>query len=116
MIALAMGKSHYTNIGIHEHKEFSVNPPGMDLIEPVDYYGLVSGKKQDKSGIFQVFTGDLEYAPMIQNCPVTMECRLVEAVDLPSNTLFIGEIVGAYTEEQYLTDGQPDIRKIKPFT
>ena len=45
-----------------------------------------------------------------------MECKLVKAVDLPSNALFICEIVGAYTEEQYLTDGQPDIRKINPST
>jgi len=29
--------------------------------------------------------------------------------------LFIGEIVGAYTEERFLTDGKPDIRKMKPL-
>jgi flavin reductase (DIM6/NTAB) family NADH-FMN oxidoreductase RutF len=44
-----------------------------------------------------------------------MECRLFQTVDLPTNELFIGEIVGVYTEERYLTDGKPDIKKINPF-
>jgi flavin reductase (DIM6/NTAB) family NADH-FMN oxidoreductase RutF len=45
-----------------------------------------------------------------------MECDLVNAIDLPSNTLFIGEIIETHTEERYLTDGKPDIKKMNPFT
>jgi len=45
-----------------------------------------------------------------------MECKVVNTVDLPADEFFIGEIVGVYTEEQYLTDGKPDIQKMKPFT
>jgi hypothetical protein len=37
-------------------------------------------------------------------------------VDLPSNELFIGEIVAAYAEDACFTDGKPDIGKIRPFT
>jgi hypothetical protein len=39
----------------------------------------------------------------------------VETVQLPSNSFLIGEIVGAYSEERFLTDGVPDIKKINPF-
>jgi flavin reductase (DIM6/NTAB) family NADH-FMN oxidoreductase RutF len=53
---------------------------------------------------------------MVAGCPVTMECKVFEAVDLPSNTLFVGEIVAAYSEERYLSDGIPDVEKIQPFT
>ena len=115
MIAVALGKMHYTNKGIHKNKAFSVNIPGMDLMEKVDYCGLVSGEKSDKSEVFDVFYGDLTNAPMIRECPLCMECRLVNAVDLPSNTLFIAEIINTYSEERYLTDGKPDIEKIHPF-
>jgi len=116
MIAVALGKMHHTNKGIQKNKAFSVNIPGMDLMEKVDYCGLVSGEKSDKSEVFDVFYGDLTNAPMIRECPLCMECRLVNAVDLPSNTLFIGEIINTYSEERYLTDGKPDIKKIHPFT
>jgi flavin reductase (DIM6/NTAB) family NADH-FMN oxidoreductase RutF len=115
MIGVALGKGHHTNKGIREHKEFGVSIPGIDLIKAVDYVGLVSGAKADKSKVFESFQGQLEYAPMIRNCPLTLECKLVTKVDLPSNEFFVGEIVGVYTEERYLTDGKPDIKKIKPF-
>ena len=116
MIGVALGKMHHTNKGIHEHKTFSVNIPGMDLIEKTDYCGLVSGKNTDKSKIFETFNGELANAPMIEECPLCMECRLFKAIDLPSNTLFIGEITGTYIEERFLTDGKPDIHKVNPFT
>ena len=116
MIGIALGRRHHTNKGIREHKEFSVNVPGADLIKAVDYVGLVSGEKVDKSKVFESFYGQLKNAPMIRSCPLTMECKVVNTVDLPADEIFIGEIVGVYTEERYLTDGKPDIHKMKPFT
>ena len=116
MMGVALGKGHHTNKGIREHKEFSVNVPGTDLIKAVDYVGLVSGEKVDKSKIFESFYGQLKHAPMIRSCPLTMECKVINTVDLPADEFFIGEIVGVYTEERYLTDGKPDIQKMKPFT
>jgi flavin reductase (DIM6/NTAB) family NADH-FMN oxidoreductase RutF len=116
MMGVALGKGHHTNKGIREHKEFSVNVPGTDIIEAVDYVGLVSGEKVDKSKIFESFYGRLKHAPMIRSCPLTMECKVINTVDLPTNEFFIGEIVGVYTEERYLTNGKPDIQKMKPFT
>jgi flavin reductase (DIM6/NTAB) family NADH-FMN oxidoreductase RutF len=115
MIGVALGKGHHTNKGIREHREFGISIPSVDLIKAVDYIGLVSGAKADKTKVFESFQGQLQYAPMIRNCPLTIECKVVTTVDLPSNEFFIGEIVGVYTEERYLTDGKPDIKKIKPF-
>jgi flavin reductase (DIM6/NTAB) family NADH-FMN oxidoreductase RutF len=116
MMGVALGKGHHTNKGIREHKEFSVNVPGTDIIEAVDYVGLVSGEKVDKSKIFESFYGQLKHAPMIRSCPLTMECKVINTVDLPADEFFIGEIMGVYTEERYLTDGKLDVRKINPFT
>ena len=116
MIAVALAKMHHTNKGIHKNKSFSVNLPGIDLMERFDYCGLVSGEKVDKGRVFDLFYGTLPDTPMIEQCPLCMECKLIGAVDLPSNTLFIGEIVETYTEERYLTKGKPDIEKMKPFS
>jgi flavin reductase (DIM6/NTAB) family NADH-FMN oxidoreductase RutF len=116
MIAVALGNNHYTNIGIHENSEFSVNIPGSDIIEATDHVGIVSGRKKDKSGMFDVFYGKLEAAPMVGECPLCMECRLAEKMELPSNTVFVGEIVGAYADESVITGRSPDATKIDPFT
>ena len=116
LLAMALNKTHYTNGGIHEHREFSVNVPGVELMEKADYCGLVSGKEADKSRLFDVFYGKLRSAPLIRNCPLSLACTLVEVVSLPSNDLFIGEIVEAYAEEGVLTAGSPDVAKMHPFT
>jgi flavin reductase (DIM6/NTAB) family NADH-FMN oxidoreductase RutF len=116
MIAVALGKTHYTNCGIHATGAFSVNVPGVDLLAKVDYCGLVSGRDEEKAGLFTVVFGEGTGAPMIEECPVSMECKVIQVVELATNELFIGEIVGAYADAVCMTEGKPDIGKIKPFT
>ena len=114
-IAITLGKGHYTNPGIRENKTFSLCLPSEDMVEITDYCGIVSGKKTDKSEIFDLFYGELKTAPLIKDCPLCIECKLVEIVESGANEIFIGEIVGTYTEEGYLTDGKLDFRKMKPL-
>lgn len=115
MMAICINRFHYTPKGIFENRSFSVNIPGRSMLEVTDYCGLVSGKTIDKSELFDLFYGKIPTAPMIGDCPLNMECKLVQVVELPSNFLFIGEIVGAYCEERFMTDGKPDIKKVDPF-
>jgi flavin reductase (DIM6/NTAB) family NADH-FMN oxidoreductase RutF len=115
LIGCGVGRHHYTVTGLKENQTFSINFPPASMIEKVDYCGLVSGKEVDKSGLFRVFYGDLETAPMIGDCPLCLECRLIQSGSFPTNEFFIGEIVESYTEERYMTDGKPDIRKINPL-
>ncbi len=114
LIAIGLG-GHYTNKGIEENKEFSINIPDVAVIEKTDYCGLVSGKKTDKSTVFHVFYGDLSKAPLVKECPVCISCALYDTVKLPSNTLYIGEPKEVFTEEKYLSDKKLDIKKINPF-
>lgn len=114
-LAVAMGKSHYTNSGIKANSTFSVNIPSVDMAEKVDYCGVVSGRKFDKAAIFETFYGKLETAPMIREFPFNAECRVVQIVELPAEELFIGEIIMAYCNENCLTGGVPDLKKMNPF-
>jgi flavin reductase (DIM6/NTAB) family NADH-FMN oxidoreductase RutF len=114
-IAITLGKGHYTNPGIRENKTFSLCLPSEDMVEITDYCGIVSGKKTDKSEIFDLFYGELKTAPLIRDCPLCIECKLVEIVESGLNEIFIGEIMGIYTEERFLTDGKLDFKKMKPL-
>lgn len=115
LLVITLNKGHYTPSGIRENGTFSVNFPGADLMARTDYCGLVSGRKVDKSGLFTVFYGELKTAPMIQECPLCLECRLYETVSMPTHDLFIGEIINGHSEERYLTDGRPDVKKMNPL-
>ena len=115
LISLSLAKPHHTNAGIKENKTFSVNIPNEDLVVETDYVGIVSGKKTDKSSVFEVFYGNLENAPMITECPINMECKLYDVYDTPTHDLFIGEIVETYADESVLKNGKVDLARLKPL-
>ena len=89
LISISSGKSHHTNKGIRENKEFSVNIPSADMVAVTDYCGAHSGETVDKSKMFDVFYRELKNAPMINECPINIECRLVKTVKLLHGELFI---------------------------
>lgn len=114
-ISVASSIRHYTNKGIRENATFSVNIPSADQVVITDFCGIRSGKKVDKSILFESFYGDLDTAPMIRECALNLECRVVQTVVISTMEAFIGEITAVYSEDRYLTDGLPDITKIDPI-
>jgi flavin reductase (DIM6/NTAB) family NADH-FMN oxidoreductase RutF len=115
-ISIGLNKKHYTPQGIRQHGQFSVNIPSRYLMVETDYVGLVSGRNTDKSEVFEVFYGDLPQAPMIAQCPVTMECRLHSTIDFASHDIFIGEIVATHAEPEVLGEGGCiDVVKVAPL-
>jgi flavin reductase (DIM6/NTAB) family NADH-FMN oxidoreductase RutF len=115
MLGICVNKHNASHAAILETEEFSVNVPTTDMVEVTDYTGLVSGKRTDKSDLFEVFYGELKSAPMITTCPINIECRVEKTIELPTNSFFIGEIINIFTEDRFLTEGKPDVKKINPF-
>ncbi|MES9995562.1 flavin reductase [Desulfovibrio aminophilus] len=114
-LAIGLNKAHYTNMGILENRQFSICIPSQDLLVETDYVGIVSGKKTDKSGLFDVFYGQLPAAPLIRECPVCMECRLHQTLVLGNHDIFIGELVATHADPDVLTDGTIDFAKVRPM-
>jgi flavin reductase (DIM6/NTAB) family NADH-FMN oxidoreductase RutF len=114
-ISVALQPARFTLKGISANSTFSINVPSADLVEKVDYCGIYSGHKIDKSQIFQVEYGKLNSAPLIQECPVNLECNVIHSVDLGSHVLFIGEIMETYIDTDCMTDEKADPAKIDPL-
>lgn len=117
MISVAIRPQRHTLKGIRQNNNFSVNVPGENLVKEADYCGLVSGIKDDKVKTcgFDIFYGKLKNAPLIQQCPVNMECSVHKIIELGSHFLVIGIIEETYISENCLTDGKPDVKKINPI-
>jgi flavin reductase (DIM6/NTAB) family NADH-FMN oxidoreductase RutF len=92
-----------------------VNIFSVDKIVEVDYVGLVSGSKTDKSAVFETFFGELKTAPIIRDCPLSMECRLHDTYETKTHDLFIGEIAATYADDAVLTGGKVDLAKVRPL-
>jgi flavin reductase (DIM6/NTAB) family NADH-FMN oxidoreductase RutF len=115
LVYISVNKSHYTNAGIKENGYFSINIPSKNLVKETDYVGLVSGRDTDKSTVFSAFYGSVNKAPMIEECPVNILCKLVDTINLPRNEVFIGEIIETYASKECLIDDKPDVKKISPL-
>lgn len=114
LLGVGINKNHYTDHLIRETKKFSVNFPPSELIEKVDFCGITSGKDEDKSELFTIYYGEID-VPLIEECTLSLECRLRDIYEMETNDLFIGEIVSSYAEDKYMSDGKLDISKMDPL-
>jgi flavin reductase (DIM6/NTAB) family NADH-FMN oxidoreductase RutF len=116
-VTIALQPHRYSLKGIYENRTFSVNVPSADLVKETDYCGLVSGADTDKvkDCKFKVFYGNLKTAPLIEQCPINLECEVAHILNLGSHTLVVGKVIETYLSEECLTDEHPDIAKVKPF-
>jgi flavin reductase (DIM6/NTAB) family NADH-FMN oxidoreductase RutF len=115
LLSVAIRTMRLTLQGIREHKAFSVNIPGTNLADKVDFCGVHSGKKTDKSKIFSVWYGQDKTVPLIEECPCAHECRVERLIELGSHVLVIGEIRETHVDEACLKDNMPDIGKMDPL-
>jgi flavin reductase (DIM6/NTAB) family NADH-FMN oxidoreductase RutF len=114
-LTVALRPARFTLAGIQATGTFSINVPSTDMAKLVDYCGIYSGHKTDKSELFKVDYGVLRSAPLVRECPVNMECKVLHILDLKSHRLLVGEIIESYVRSDCITDGQPDATKINPL-
>ena len=106
MVGIGIRPDRHSYGSLMETREFCVNIPHAGMTRAVDVCGIVSGKDKDKFAL----TGLTPEAaskvtpPLIRECPVNLECRLVHTLELGSHTLFVGEIVAVHRDEAILDE------------
>jgi flavin reductase (DIM6/NTAB) family NADH-FMN oxidoreductase RutF len=98
-------RTRYTGLGILENGTFSVNIPSVDLLPLVKRCGSASGRDIDKSALFDNFYGELKTAPMIRECPLNMECEVLEIVTTKQSHNVVGRVVKSYVNEELVVNG-----------
>jgi len=106
MISAAVRSNRYSHEIISKTKEFTVNLPKKDQVDLVDGCGTLSGRDLNKFEHFNLTAvkGTLHLAPMIAECPISMDCRVEHSMELGSHTLFIGKVVSSYVEEEVIDE------------
>jgi flavin reductase (DIM6/NTAB) family NADH-FMN oxidoreductase RutF len=118
MISVAIRQTRHTLKGIRQNSTFSVNIPSADMVREADYCGVTSGSTVNKVEVcrFKVFYGKLGDAPLIEQCPINLECKVMHILDLGSHSLVVGRIEESHISERCLTNDKPDVNKIKPMS
>ena len=89
---------------IKETGEFVINLTTKKLARATDYCGVRSGRtenKWEKTGLTPE-AADFVKAPLIKECPVNIECRVENQLDLGSHTMFIGKVLAVHADEDYM--------------
>jgi flavin reductase (DIM6/NTAB) family NADH-FMN oxidoreductase RutF len=118
MVGIAIRKNRFSFGIIKESKEFVINVPTQKLLKATDFCGIKSGKNVDKFAEAKLtpVRGSKVNAPLIQECPVNLECVVKEILELGSHNLFIAEIVATHVDSEYLDkSGKPDVGKMNLF-
>ena len=103
---------HKTTQNLRETKAFTLSFATKKTTVISDYFGIVSGNKEDKIAKSRVHIVDSKYvnAPIIEEYPLTLECSM----DSFKNGILIGKIENVSIDEEYLKeDGKIDIDKME---
>jgi len=118
-VSISLREATYTYSNILDKKAFTVNIPSEKYIKEADYFGIVSGRTENKftSTGLTPLKSELVDAPYIKEFPLVLECSLLHAVKIGLHTIFVGQIKDVKADEEVLTkEGVPDIDKIKPIS
>jgi flavin reductase (DIM6/NTAB) family NADH-FMN oxidoreductase RutF len=116
-VAISVNRVRYAMKGIRENMVFSVNIPSITLVKETDYCGMATGATRDKAKDckFDIFYGEVDHAPFIEQCPINIGCNVEHILRLGSHYLVIGAIKETLVSDNCMTDNKPDMNKIDPI-
>ncbi|MFC2164354.1 flavin reductase family protein [Acidobacteriota bacterium] len=117
-VSISLRKATYSYGNILERKAFTINIPSEAHARVADYFGIASGKEEDKLAAVGLnpVKSDLVDAPYIQEFLLILECELLHTIEIGLHTQCIGEIQDVKADATVLDEsGIPDITKIKPI-
>ena len=103
---IAIRKATYSHSLISQSREFGINLPTAKLLRQTDLCGSMSGRDADKfekAGLTAVPSKHIR-PPLIDECPVNLECSLLSIQEVGDHDLFLGEVLEVHVDESMLDD------------
>ena len=107
MVSISLKAERYSYGLILESREFVINLVDEAHARVLDYCGVRSGRDEDKLAVCGLKTRPIEglqFAPMIEDMPVSLGCRLVKQIPLGSHDMLLGEVVDVQVRDDLFGD------------
>ena len=119
MVALNISADHKTTKNIKERKAFTLSIADTEHLEESDFFGIASGNRMEdkfeRTGMHAIKSKNVD-APIIEEYPLTLECKVVEMQNQPYGLRVLGEIVNVVADEDVLDEnGKVDASKLNAF-
>ena len=119
MVALNLDEDHKTSENIKKRGAFTLRIADVAHIEEADFFGIASGNKMadkfERTGMHAVKSAHVD-APVIEEFPLTLECKVAEIQHPSYGFRVVGEIVNVLADEKVLDEkGKVDPTKLNAF-
>lgn len=106
MVMVGIVPTRYSHHMIKESGCFVINLPKKGYEKEYNYLGSKSGRDGDKFAALNIQWTDADYvdAPIMTDCPVSIECSVVESTQPGTHELFIGKVEAVHVDEEYLDE------------
>ncbi len=118
-VSISIRPSRYSYELITRAREYVINIPTATIVKETDYCGIVSGRTVDKFKATKLTPIEAKEVkpPIIKECPVSLECKVKDIIDLGSHSVFVGEVVNVNVDENVLGQSKKiAYEKLKPIT
>lgn len=119
MAYISVRKSRHSHKLISDSGEFVINLTTKDLAKATDWCGVKSGSKFNKFKEMNLtpVVGSIVKAPLIDESPINIECKVFEVKELGTHDMFLAEVVAVNADEKYLDPktGAFDLSKANPI-
>ncbi|MBS4957655.1 flavin reductase family protein [Clostridium sp.] len=106
MLSISIRPERLSYEYIKETMEFTVNLPSINMTKAVDYCGVRPGRKFDKikEMNFTMREGSNVNVSYIDECPVSIECKVKSIIPLGTHDLFIADVVGSHIDKDLIDE------------
>ena len=106
MVMVGIVPSRYSHHMVKESGCFVINLPKKGYEKEYAYLGSKSGRDEDKFAAMDIKWKDAEYvnAPILTDCPVSIECSVIDSMQPGTHELFIGKVEAVHVDEEYLNE------------
>ena len=106
MLSISIRPERLSYEYIKETMEFTVNLPSINMTKAVDYCGVRAGRKFDKikEMNFTMREGSNVNVSYIDECPVSIECKVKSIIPLGTHDLFIADVVGSHIDKDLIDE------------
>ena len=119
MVALNIDEDHKTSENIKKRGAFTLSIADVEHLAEADFFGIATGNKMsdkfERSGMHAVKSTRVD-APIVEEFPLTLECKVVECQNTVYGFRVLGEIVNVLADEKVLDEkGRVDPKKLNAF-
>mgnify|MGYP000806667222 CR=1 FL=1 len=118
MVSISVRPSRYSYEIIEKTGEFVINLTTRDLAFATDYCGVKSGRDVDnfKELGLHISPASEVSAPLLDESPVNIECRVTQVLRLGTHDMFVAKVVSVHADEKYMDEnGKFSLEKADPI-